>query len=103
MHSRKMDGHSFSVSFLRSGTSYEDRIFKAGTPQITPQIILSPLEERVIAKIRENKGISRSKLAYELGVSGDTIKEYLEKLKTKGILRRVGPDRGGYWEVLKKK
>jgi len=29
-------------------------------------------------------------------------KEYLDKLKKKGILRRVGPDKGGHWEVIKK-
>ncbi len=40
-------------------------------------------------------------LVRALDISADTVKEYINKLRKKGIVRRVGPDRGGYWEVLK--
>jgi predicted HTH transcriptional regulator len=29
------------------------------------------------------------------------VKEYIKKLKDKGVLRRVGKTSGGHWEVLK--
>jgi len=28
-----------------------------------------------------------------------TIHRYLEKLKSKGLIERVGADKGGYWKV----
>jgi len=28
------------------------------------------------------------------------VKEYLEKLKKKKIIKRIGPAKGGYWEVI---
>ena len=31
-----------------------------------------------------------------------TVEYNLEKLKAKGVLRRIGPDKGGYWEIAKK-
>ena len=32
-----------------------------------------------------------------------TIKRRLSELKLSGRLRRVGPDKGGHWEVLEEK
>lgn len=36
-----------------------------------------------------------------LKVTDKTVKRDLDKLKKSGLLRRVGPDKGGYWEVVK--
>jgi ATP-dependent DNA helicase RecG len=35
------------------------------------------------------------------GLSRRGIEWNTEQLKKKGLLKRVGPDKGGYWEVLK--
>jgi ATP-dependent DNA helicase RecG len=34
-------------------------------------------------------------------ISVDGIKYNLRRLQELGVIRRVGPDKGGYWEVLK--
>jgi len=39
-------------------------------------------------------------LALEIGVSRRTIERGLKALQDQGRLRRVGPDKGGHWEVL---
>jgi len=39
-------------------------------------------------------------IAINLNIGEETIKEYLTKLKLKGFLKRIGPDRGGYWEFI---
>jgi len=36
-----------------------------------------------------------------VGISERKIKENIRKLKEKGLLRRLGPARGGYGEVFK--
>ena len=33
-------------------------------------------------------------------ITQDGVKYHLEKLKATGKLRRVGPDKGGHWEVV---
>jgi len=77
-------------------------IFKRKTPQKTPQkTILTALELKIFNKIKENPSISRKQIAIELKISPYTVKEYLEKLKKKEVIKRVGPAKGGYWEVLK--
>lgn len=32
-------------------------------------------------------------------ITEDGVKYHLTKLKTEGVIRRIGPDKGGYWEV----
>jgi ATP-dependent DNA helicase RecG len=39
-------------------------------------------------------------LSRALNIKPDTVKEYINRLKEKNILKRIGPDRGGHWEIL---
>ena len=38
----------------------------------------------------------------ELGIARETVKRALKTLREKEIIRRVGSDKTGYYEVLKK-
>ncbi|MBI4830714.1 MAG: winged helix-turn-helix transcriptional regulator [Candidatus Lindowbacteria bacterium] len=44
--------------------------------------------------------ITRQDLAIELGITESGIKYHLKKMQDKGVLRRVGPDKGGHWELV---
>ena len=70
------------------------------TPQVTPQVTLTELEKKVLNEIKKNARISRSQLSKKLGIKPDTAKEYIKKLRDKGVLRRVGKTSGGHWEVI---
>ena len=37
---------------------------------------------------------------YIKDITEDGIKYHLKVLQEKGIIKRVGPDKGGYWKVL---
>jgi len=39
-------------------------------------------------------------MANEIGISMTAIDKNLAKLKRRGVLRRVGPARGGHWEII---
>ncbi len=71
-------------------------IFKRPSPQATPQVKLTELENKIIYEIKINPKISRNKLGKKLGIGSETVKEYLNKLKTKKVLRRVGKTSAGY-------
>jgi ATP-dependent DNA helicase RecG len=36
-----------------------------------------------------------------VSISDDGIKWNLNKLKNEGLIKRVGPDKGGHWKVKK--
>ena len=74
---------------------------RISTPQVTPQVEFTELEEKMLLEMQTNPQISRNELAIKLGISSDTVKEYIEKLKSKNAVRRVGKTSAGYWEILR--
>ena len=39
-------------------------------------------------------------MAEKLGISPKGVEWQISKLKAAGSIRRIGPDNGGYWEVM---
>jgi len=56
-------------------------------------------EEKIIQIISQNKYVTIAEIASTIKIATTTVENNLEKLKKKGLLRRVDPDKGGYWEV----
>jgi len=57
--------------------------------------------QKIMGLIRHKPEITRRELAMELGMTDSGIKYHLKKMQAKGLIRRVGPDRGGHWEVVR--
>ena len=55
--------------------------------------------EKILAIIRENPAISAKELAGMIGISSRAIEKHLSGLKHKGLLKRIGSDKGGHWEL----
>lgn len=55
---------------------------------------------KTLSLMKVQPRISRDQLAKECRVSADAIKLQIRKLRESGKIRRVGPDKGGHWEVL---
>ena len=51
--------------------------------------------------IKANPRISKRELSDKVGISTTAIDKNINKLKDKGLLKRIGPDKGGHWEVIK--
>ena len=56
--------------------------------------------EKIINLIKENPKITTKELADKTGLSVKSIEWNIKELKDKGLLRRIGADRGGHWEVV---
>lgn len=59
--------------------------------------------QKILDLIKENPDITRNELANLIGISEDGIKYHINYLKKKGFLERIGPDKGGYWKIIKGK
>jgi len=59
-------------------------------------------EVKIIELMKENKYITAKELSGHIKISTTAIDKNISKLKKKGILKRIGPAKGGYWEVIKK-
>ena len=55
---------------------------------------------RIVELLRDNPQLTQNGLALVIGISRQAIQKHLGRLKAAGRLRRVGPDKGGHWEVI---
>ena len=75
------------------------------TPPITPPISgvdhipVTDLERRILVLLNDRPTLTGSKLAEDLGIGRGTVKEYLRRLKAKGVLVREGSTRTGRWRL----
>ncbi len=70
--------------------------------QETTQEVPRTTQEILLQHLRSQPGITTVELARVTGLSPDGVKYHLNQLKRTGKLRRHGPTKGGYWEVVTK-
>lgn len=56
--------------------------------------------ERILAYLASNPKATRKELSEQIGVAQSAIQKHLKVLQSQGRLVRVGPDKGGHWEVV---
>ena len=56
--------------------------------------------QKILALLKENPQITRRELAELVGISQNDIKYRLDTLKEQGRIKRIGPDKGRYWEIV---
>ena len=54
---------------------------------------------KIIALLRENPTHTTKTLAEAIGITTKGVEKQLAKLKLQGLIRRIGPDKGGWWKV----
>ena len=57
--------------------------------------------EKIIIFLSENPSATQDVIATSIGLSVKGVEWNLKALKNSGRIRRVGPDKGGHWEVVK--
>ena len=57
-------------------------------------------KEKILKLIMKNSRITIKELSDKIGLSVAGIEKNIKILKESGLLRRVGPDKGGYWEIV---
>ena len=69
------------------------------TTQKTTRKTAQKTAQKILDAMRENPFVTRLELADLIGITADGVKFAINSLKTAGRIRRVGPDKGGHWEV----
>lgn len=77
----------FRVTFYRS-------------PEYALKVVPKKSKEKILHIILENPTITIQDISNIAGLSIAGVEKIIRTLKQLGRLRRIGPDRGGHWEVL---
>ena len=75
----------------------------AGTQETTQKTPRKHPEntQKILDAMSANPHITRRELANLTGMKPDGVKSAINRLKGLGVVCRVGPDKGGHWEVIK--
>ena len=74
---------------------------KVGFPEKFPERFPEKTPDKILYLIKNNPQITIKQIAEFLRISDRAVKKWLQKLKKEKKIERVGPAKGGHWEVLK--
>ena len=57
--------------------------------------------EKILRLIKTKPTISAAEIAQEIGITSRAVEKQIDILKKAGMIRRIGPAKGGRWEVIK--
>lgn len=85
-------------------TQYEQNATQKSDQKMTrkrPENDRDKQEDAILELIKENPYISRKEISGRVGLHESSVKRRLASLQEKEAIKRIGPDKGGYWEVQK--
>lgn len=68
------------------------------TVKVTQKVTVN--QQKIIEAIKENPYITQDELSKKIGIARKNIISNMKKLQEKNIIRRVGADKNGWWEVM---
>lgn len=68
------------------------------TVKVTQKVTVN--QQKIIEAIKENPYITQDELSQKIGIARKNIISNMKKLQEKNIIRRVGADKNGWWEVM---
>ena len=77
-----------------------EQITDAKTSKKTSKKINKKTSEKLVTLLRSMPDATLAELADATGLSIAGVRWNLNKLKDEHRIQRIGPDKGGYWEVL---
>ena len=91
----------YDLSFDSTIVKFQMEAAKESSQKTTQKITQKTTQE-ILNLIGDNRFITTSEMAYLLNRSRSAIAKQIAKLKEDNKLKRIGPDKGGHWEILDK-
>lgn len=92
---------SFVSFMLRCLYSALQDFQKSGTESSTESSTEKTVD-KIIQLIKGNPQITSRAIAQKLAMAHSGVAKHLRNLQNSGVIRRVGPQKGGHWEVIEK-
>jgi len=103
------EAYIFTANFIRTVFHASPEVLElekhAAASEKTSEKIARTSEktsEKILKAITQNKNITIAELADITLVAPRSVERNIQKLQEQGLLHRVGPDKGGHWDVVEK-
>jgi ATP-dependent DNA helicase RecG len=72
------------------------------TENIVDSIVekLSTTRAKIVRIIWKNPNATALSISKEIDIASRNVQEHLRILQEQGVIRRIGPDKGGHWEII---
>ena len=90
-----------NLNYGQDGMEYIEKTTPETTPETT-QKTTQKASDLILSLISKNGTLTRKQLADKTRLTEDGVKWNLNQLRKTGIIRRVGPNKGGHWEIIEK-
>jgi ATP-dependent DNA helicase RecG len=67
---------------------------------VEPTISSEKSSEKILVLLKANPELSARELAEAMGVTSRAVEKQISKLRDENRIRRIGPAKGGHWEVI---
>lgn len=57
-------------------------------------------QKKILDIVKKNPNISQEAIASELGIARETVNRNMKKLQERNVLKRLGADKNGRWEIV---
>jgi ATP-dependent DNA helicase RecG len=95
------DGNWFTITFKRPTESFEERVYGIEAGLVDGLVDgLVESQRKILTLMKKNPYISKREIERIIGISSTAIDKNIVQLKKKGLLKRIGPAKGGHWEVM---
>ena len=95
----EMDSDWFFVKINR--TSLANAKVKDGVKDgVSDGVKLTKNQGKIFKKIKDNPHITAEDLSDLIEINKRNVEKNLSKLQALGIIKRIGPDKGGHWKIL---
>jgi ATP-dependent DNA helicase RecG len=85
---------------LKTGKKTGKKTSKKTSEKTFIKFVLTKRQREIVGLLIEDNIRSVLEIAEILNIGVSTVQEHFENLKAKGFIRRMGIDKGGFWEVL---
>lgn len=81
---------------------YSDGMAQNATQNVTVNVTvkLTANQKSILGLVKENPNISQEAIAAELGLARETVNRNMKKLQERDVLKRLGADKNGRWEII---
>ena len=86
-----IDKNWFSIIFNRPQMKQIGEKFGEGSEKSS---------EKILTLIKGNQYITAKEMSRIIGISPRAVEKHITRLKKKGLIKRIGPDKGGHWRVV---
>ena len=86
----------------KTGGDVVENIVENITENIVDGIVekLSTTRAKIVRIIWKNPNATAQSISKEINIASRNVQEHLRKLQEQGVIRRIGPDKGGHWEII---